>query len=74
MRGVVWCGGGGERVWWIYIIYIYIYIIQVRYFPVIYSFCIIAIQTTMDRLMILVVILPERPKATSVRGLKLLVW
>jgi hypothetical protein len=22
---VVWCGGGGERVWWIYIIYIYIH-------------------------------------------------
>ncbi len=51
-------GGGGERVWWIYIIYIYIYIIQVRYYPVIYCCYIIAIQTTMDRLMILVVILP----------------
>jgi hypothetical protein len=22
VRGVVWCGGGGERVWWIYILHI----------------------------------------------------
>ncbi len=47
------CGG--------YIYIIYIYIIQVRYFPVIYCCIIIAIQTTVDRLMILVVIIPEGP-------------
>jgi hypothetical protein len=54
VRGLVWCGGGGERVWWKYILYTYI--MQVRYVPVIYCCYIIAIQTTMDRLMILVVI------------------
>ena len=25
-RGVVWCGGGGERVWWIYILDIHTHI------------------------------------------------
>ncbi len=44
--------------WWIfiYIIYIHTYIMQVRYFPVMYCCYIIAKQTIIDRLMILVVI------------------
>jgi hypothetical protein len=65
VREVGWGGVG----WWrrragvvdiyIYIhiyIYVHTYTMQVRYFPVIYCCYIIAIQTTMDRLMILVVI------------------
>ena len=35
VRGVVWCGGGGERVWWTYID-IQTHMMQVRYFPGIY--------------------------------------